>query len=144
MTGHRVIGVVLLALVLAQLFHAQSDFTAIDTAEKLIEEYASPTVIGLGIFVVVGLATGVMAFFRFGGWWIGVLVTVGLYVWAVWYPDFLHLALKYGAWNVISGIFEQARSAGTVASVVLHKVLYPLGFFAVAAATLWELRRGRD
>lgn len=144
MRGHRVIGVVLLALVLAQLSHAQSDFRAIDSAGALIEEYASPTVIGLGIFIVAGSAAGVMAFFGLGGWRIAVLVSAALYVWAVWYPDFLRLVFKYGAWNVISGIFEQARSAGTLASVVLHKVLYPLGFFAVAVATLWDFRSGRD
>ena len=131
------------ALVLAQLVHAQSDFAAIDTPEELLEEYASPTVMALGIFIVAGLVAGVMAFFRLGGWRIGVLVTVGLYVWAVWYPDFLRLVFKYGAWTVISGIFDQARSAGTMGVVLLHKVLYPLGFFIVAGLTLWDFRSGR-
>lgn len=142
MPRNRIIGVVLCALMLAQLFHAQSDFAKIDTAEKLLEEYASPTVIGVGLFIVAGLVASAMAFFRLGGWRIGVLVTVGLYVWAVWYPDFLRLVFKYGAWTVVSGIAEQAWAAGTMGVVLLHKVLYPLGFFAVAIAALWDFKSG--
>ena len=142
MLRHRIIGIVLFALVLAQLLHAQSVFAEIDTAKKLLEEYASPTVAGLGIFIVAGLVAGVMAFFRLGGWRIAILVAVGLYVWAVWYPDFLRLVVKYGAWTVVSGIFEQARSAGTMGTVLLHKVLYPLAFLGVATGTLLDFRSG--
>lgn len=127
---------------LGQLLHVQSEFTEIDTPEKLIEEYASPTVVGIGIFIVAGFVASVLAFFRLGGWRIGVLVAVGLYVWAVWYPDFLRLVLKYGAWTVVSGLFEQARAAGTMGVVLLHKVLYPLGFLAVGMAAAWDLRSG--
>lgn len=138
----RIIGVVLFALTLAQLFHVQSLFVEIDTAKKLLEEYADPTVIGLGVFIVSGLVGGVMAFFRVRGWRIGVLVAVGLYVWAVWYPDFLRLVFKYGVWAVVSGIFDQARAAGTLGMVLLHKVLYPLGFLALLAVTLWDFKSG--
>ena len=136
------IGIVLCVLVLAQLLHAQSDFAEIDTAKKLLEEYASPTVAGLAVFIIGGLVAGVMAFFRLRGWRIAVLVAVGLYVWAVWYPDFLRLVVKYCAWTVVSGIFEQARSAGTMGTVLLHKVLYPLAFLGVATATLLDFRAG--
>jgi hypothetical protein len=144
MSRQRIIGVVLFALTLAQLFHAQSQFVEIDTAKKLLEEYADPTVIGIGMFILTGFVAGVMAFFRIGGWRIGVLVAVALYVWAVWYPEFLRLVFKYGLWAVLSGIFDQARLAGTLGSVVLHKVLYPLGFLALFVATLWDLRSGGD
>lgn len=141
---HRIIGVVLCALTLAQLFHVQSQFVEIDTAEKLLEEYADPTVIGIGLFIVAGLVASLMAFFRIGGWRIGVLVAVGLYVWTIWYPDFLRLVFKYGLWTVISGIYDQARAAGTAGVVLLHKVLYPLGFLALVVATLWDRGSGGD
>lgn len=142
MYRHRIIGIALCVLVLAQFFHAQAEFARIDTAEKLIEEYASPSVVGIGIFIVAGFVAGVMAYFRLGGWRVAVLVTVGLYVWAVWYPDFLRLVFKYGAWTVISGIFDQARAAGTLGVVLLHKVLYPLGFLGLAVATLLDFGTG--
>jgi len=142
MSRQRIIGVVLFALTLVQLFRVQSQFVEIDTARRLLEEYADPTVIGLGVFIVSGFVGGVMAFFRIRGWRIGVLVTVGLYVWAVWYPDFLRLVFKYGAWAVVSGVFDQARAAGTLGMVLLHKVLYPLGFLALLAATLWDFKSG--
>jgi len=142
MSRRRVIGVVLFALTLAQVFHVQSQFVEIDTAKKLLEEFAHPSVIGLGVFIVSGFVGGVMAFFRVRGWRIGVLVAVGLYVWAVWYPDFLRLVFKYGAWTMVSGIFEQARAAGTLGVVLLHKVLYPLGFLALLAVTLWDFKSG--
>ena len=144
MSRRRIIGVVLFVLTLAQLFHAQSHFVAIDSAKKLLDEFADPSVIGLGVFIVSGLVAGVMAFFRIGGWRIGVLVAVGLYVWAVWYPDFLRLVFKYGLWTVVSGIVDQARAGGTLGAVLLHKVLYPLGFLGLLAATLWDLKSGGD
>jgi len=142
MSRQRIIGVVLFALTLAQLLHVKSQFVEIDTAKKLLEEFADPTIIGLGVFIVSGLVAGLMAFFRIRGWRIGVLVAVGLYVWAVWYPDFLRLVFKYDAWTVVSGIFEQARAAGTLGMVLLHKVLYPLGFLVLLVATLWDFKSG--
>jgi hypothetical protein len=140
MSRHKIVGTVLGALMVAQLVSVQAKFAGIDTAEKLLEEFASPTVIGVGVFIVAGFAASVMAFFRIGGWRIAVLVAVGLYAWSVWYPDFLLLVLKYGAWTVVTGIYDQARAAGTMGFVLLHKVLYPLGFFGLLAATLWDFK----
>jgi hypothetical protein len=139
---HKAIAIALCALTAAQLFHAQSAFTEIDTAEKLLEEYAQPTVVGVGIFVVSGFIVSVMAFFRTTGWRAGVMVVVGLYVWSIWYPDFLHLLFKYGASNAITGVFDHARAAGTLGVALLHNVLYPLGFLIVLLAALWDFKAG--
>jgi hypothetical protein len=118
----------------------------IDTAEKLIGEYEHPTVVGVGLFFVCGLIVSFMAFFRFSGWRVAVMVAVGLYVWSIWYPDFLRLVFKYGASAVIVGMYDNARAAGTLGSVLLHNVLYPLGFSGVLLAVLWDFKatRGRD
>lgn len=144
MSRQRIIGIVLFALTLAQLLHVQSEFVEIDTAKKLLDEFADPSVIGSGAFIVTGFVAAVMAFFRIGGWRIGVLVAVGLYVWAVWYPEFLRLVFKYGPWSVVSGIFDQARAGGTLGAVLLHKILYPLGFLGLLVATLWDFKFGGD
>lgn len=140
---HRLIALVLCALTLAQFVHVRSEFADIDTAEKLIEQYEQPTLAGVGLFIVCGLATSLMAFFRASGWRLGVVITVGLYVWAIWYPDFLHLVFKYGAPRVIVGIFEHAKEAGTLGSVLIHKALYPLGFAGVLLVVLWDFRSTR-
>lgn len=136
------IAMVLGALTTAQLVHLQSDFAAIDTAEKLIEEYEHPTVVGIGLFLACGFIASAMAFFRASGWRLAVIVAVGLYVWSVWYPDFLHLVIKYGASTVLSGVFEQARAAGTLGKVLLHHILYPLCFTSVLLATIWDFKAG--
>ena len=135
---HRIIAVVLCVLTLAQLVHMQPEFAKIDTAEKLLREYASPTVVGVGLLIVSGLVVSLMAFFRSSGWRIGVIVVVALYVWAVWYPEFLHLVLKYGASSVIVGIFDHARATGTLGVALLHNILYPLSFFGVLLAAQWN------
>ncbi|NIS07153.1 MAG: hypothetical protein GWN21_18255 [Gammaproteobacteria bacterium] len=137
---NRSIALVLCGLMIAQTFYLQSDFAQIDTAEKLIEQYERPTLLGAGLFIVCGFAVSLMAFFRAAGWRIGVIAAVGLYVWTIWYPDFLRLVLKYGAANVISGLYDQAVSAGTLGSVLTHYLLYPLGFAGVLVATLWDLK----
>ena len=67
-------------------------------------------------------------------------MAIGLYVWAIWHPDFLRLVFKYGASTVIVGIYDQARAAGTLGTVLLHNVLYPLGFAGVLLATLWDFK----
>lgn len=139
---YKTIALVLCVLTIAQLVHTQSDFAAIDTAEKLIEEYEQPTLLGIGLFIVCGLVASLMAFFRASGWRLGVIVAVGLYVWAIWYPDFLRLVFKYGASTVIAGMYDQARAAGTLGTVLLHNVLYPLGFAAVLLAVLWDFKAG--
>jgi len=137
---YRLLGVVLFALTVAQFVSAQSDFMEINTAEKLIEEYEHPTVIGVGLLVVCGFVVSLMTFFRSRGWRVGVIIVVVLYVWSVWYPDFLHLVFKYGASTVIAGIYDNARAAGTLGLVLLHKLLYPLGYFIVLLAALWDLK----
>jgi hypothetical protein len=146
MSPHKSIALVVCALVAAQVFHLRSDFAEIDTAEKLIEQYERPTLAGVGLFIVCGLAASVMAFFRANGWRLAIIVVVGLYAWAIWYPDFLHLVFKYGASTVIAGIYDQARAAGTLGSVLLHNVVYPLGFSCVLLWVLWDLggRGGSD
>lgn len=140
--NHRVIGIVLAVLVLAQLLAVRSQIADIDTAQKLLDEFARPSVLGIGIFIVAGLAASLMAFFRLTGWRIGVLVAVGLYVWAIWYPEFLRLVVKYGLWTTVSGIFDQARAGGTLVTALLDKVLYPIGFLGVGLATLWDFKGG--
>lgn len=137
---HKSIALVLCALTMAQFVHVQSDFTDIDTAKKLLEEYEQPTLFGVGMFIVCGLAMSLMAYIRASGWRLGVIVAVALYVWAIWYPDFLRLVFKYGASNVIVGIYDHARGAGTLGSVLLHNVLYPLGFSGVLLAVLWDFK----
>ncbi len=137
---HKTIGIVLCVLTLAQLVHMHPDFANIDTAEKLLKEYESPTLFSAGLLIVSGFVVSLMAFFRLGGWRIGVIVVVGLYVWAVWYPDFLRLVFKYGASTVIAGIYDHARAAGTLGIVLLHNVLYPLGFLGVLLAVLLDFR----
>jgi hypothetical protein len=139
---HKGIAIVVCALTAAQLVHVQADFASIDTAEKLIEEYEQPTMVGIGLFLVCGFIASVMAFFRTSGWRFGVIVAVGLYVWSVWYPDFLHLVFKYGPSAVISGVYDKARAAGTLGQVLLHHVLYPLGFTGVLLITLWDFKTG--
>ena len=142
---HRLVGIVLCALTVAQFVHVQSDFAEIDTAEKLIEEYEQPTVVGVGLFVVSGLISSVMAFSRTSGWRIAVIVAVVLYIWTIWYPDFLRIVIKYGAWTVIVGIFDHARTAGTLGMLLLHKVLYPLAFLGVLLAVALDFKTsGRD
>ena len=140
--SHRSIGIILAILTLAQLVAVRSLFAEIDTAQKLLDEFARPSVIGIGAFIVVGLVASALAFFRLTGWRVAVLVTVGLYVWAIWYPDFLHLVVKYGLWATVSGILDQARAGGTLVAVLLHKVLYPLGFLAMGLASLWDFKGG--
>jgi hypothetical protein len=137
---HKVVGVVLCVLTLAQVVHMYPDFASIDTAEKLLREYESPTLIGAGLLIVSGFVVSLMAFFRSGGWRIGVIVVVGLYVWAVWYPDFLGLVFKYGASTAIAGIYDHARAAGTMGIAFLHNILYPLGFSGILLAVLWDSR----
>ncbi len=137
---HKIVGIVLCVLTLMQFVHMQPEFAKIDTAEKLLEEYDSPTVVGVGLLIVSGLVVSLMAYFRSGGWRIGVIVVVGLYVWAIWYPDFLRLVLKYGASTVIAGIFDHARTTGTLGVALLNNVLYPLGFFGVLLAVLWDVK----
>ena len=139
-SGHKIVGIVLCVLTLAQLVHMFPAFASIDTAEKLLREYESPTLVGAGLLIVSGFAVSLMAFFRTGGWRIGVIVVVGLYVWAVWYPDFLRLIFKYGASSAIAGIYDHARAAGTLGVVLLHNVLYPLGFSGILLAVLWDYR----
>jgi len=92
------------------------------------------------LLVVSGFVVSLMTFFRASGWRVGVIIVVGLYVWSVWYPDFLRLVFKYGASTVVAGIYDSARMAGTLGVVLLHKVLYPLGFFAVLLAALWDFK----
>ena len=137
---HKLVGTVLCVLTIAQFIHVQSEFAEIDTAAKLIEEYERPTVLGVGLFVISGFAASLMAFFRSNGWRVGVIVVVGLYVWSIWYPDFLRLVFKYGATTTIAGIYDHARAAGTLGMVLLHKVLYPLAFFLVLLTVLWDLK----
>jgi hypothetical protein len=137
---HKIVGIVLCVLTLAQVVHLSPDFASIDTAEKLLREYESPTLAGAGLLIVSGFVVSFMAFFRSGGWRIGVIVVVGLYFWAIWYPDFLRLVLKYGASSAIAGIYRQARAAGTLGMVLLHNVLYPLGFSGILLAVLWDSR----
>jgi hypothetical protein len=137
---HKVVGLVLCVLTLAQVVHMYPDFVSIDTAEKLLREYESPTLAGAGLLIVSGFVVSLMAFFRSGGWRIGVIVVVGLYVWAVWYPDFLGLVLKYGASTAIAGIYDHARAAGTMGIAFLHNILYPLGFSGILLAVLWDSR----
>ena len=139
-SGHKLVGIVLCVLTLAQLVHMSPAFASIDTAEKLLREYESPTLVGAGLLIVSGFVVSLMAFFRTGGWRIGVIVVVGLYVWAVWYPDFLRLIFKYGASSAIAGIYDHARAAGTLGIVLLHNVLYPLGFSGILLAVLWDYR----
>ncbi len=119
-------------------------FASIDTAEKLLKEYESPTLIGAGLLIVAGFVVSLMAFLRSGGWRIGVFVVVGLYVWVIWYPDFLRLVFKYGASTTIAGIYEHARVAGTVGIVLLHSILYPLGFSGILLVALWGSRSTRN
>ena len=140
---YKAIAVVLCALTIAQFIHVLSDFTDIDTAEKLIGEYEHPTVVGVGLFVVFGLIASFMAFFQSSGWRVAVILAVGLYVWSIWYPDFLRLVFKYGASTVIVGIYDQARATGALGSVFLHNVLYPLGFSGVLLAVLWDFKAAR-
>jgi hypothetical protein len=132
--------------VVVQIIHLQSDFAEIDTAEKLIEEYERPTLVGVGLFIFGGLVASLMAFFRASGWRLGVMLSVALYVWAIWYPDFLRLVFKYGVSTVVAGIYDQARAAGTLGLVLLHNVVYPLGFLLVMLWVLWDLKGhgGRD
>ena len=137
---HKIVGVVLCALTLAQVVHMSPEFASIDTAQKLLKEYESPTLIGAGLLIVSGFVVSLMAFFRSGGWRIGVIVVVGLYVWAVWYPDFLRLVFNYGASTAIAGIYDHARAAGTLGIVLLHNVLYPLGFSGILLAVSWDYR----
>lgn len=137
---HKLVGVVLCVLTLAQVVHMYPGFASIDTAEKLLREYESPTVVGAGLLIVSGFAVSLMAFFRSGGWRIGVFVVVGLYVWAIWYPDFLRLVFKYGASTTIAGIYDHARAAGTMGTALLHNILYPLGFSGILLAALWDSR----
>ena len=137
---HKSVGVVLCALTLAQAAHMSPDFASIDTAEKLLREYESPTLVGAGLLIVSGFVVSLMAFLRSGGWRIGVIVVVGLYVWAVWYPDFLRLIFKYGASTTIAGIYDHARAAGTMGIALLHNILYPSGFSGILLAVLWDFR----
>ena len=137
---HKIVGIVLCVLTLAQVVHLYPDFASIDTAEKLLREYESSTLVGAGLLVVSGFVVSLMAFFRSGGWRIGVIGVVGLYVWAIWYPDFLRLVFKYGASAAIAGIYQQARAAGTLGTVLLHNVLYPLGFSGILLVVLWDPR----
>ena len=137
---YRLLGVVLFALTVAQFVSVQSDFMEINTAEKLIEEYEHPTVIGVGLLVVCGFVVSLMTFFRSRGWRVGVIIVVALYVWSVWYPDFLRLVFKYGASTVIAGIYDNARAAGTLGVVLLHNLLYPLGYFTLLLAAPWDLK----
>ena len=139
-SGHKIVGIVLFVLTLAQLVHMYPDFASIDTAQKLLREYENPTLVGAGLLIVSGFVVSLMAFFRSGGWRIGVIVVVGLYVWAVWYPDFLRLVFKYGASTTIAGIYDHARAAGTLGVVLLHNVLYPFGFSGILLAVLWDYR----
>ena len=139
-SGHKIVGIVLCVLTLDKLVLMSPAFASIDTAEKLLREYESPTLVGAGLLIVSGFAVSLMAFFRTGGWRIGVIVVVGLYVWAVWYPDFLRLIFKYGASSAIAGIYDHARAAGTLGVVLLHNVLYPLGFSGILLAVLWDYR----
>ena len=139
-TRHRAIALVLCVLTIAQFIHVQSDFADIDTAEKLIEEYEQLTLIGVALFLVCGLAASLMAYIRASGWRLGALVAVALYVWAVWYPDFLRLVFKYGLSTVVVGIYENALASGTLGSVLLHSVLYPLGFTCVLLAVIWDFK----
>ena len=84
-----------------------------------------------------------MALFRLKGWRVAVLVAVCLYVWAVWYPDFLRLVFKYGLWTTVSGVFDQCACRGhadwpsrsTRSSI-------PSDFAVVGIATLWDLKMG--
>jgi len=65
---HKVVGIVLCVLNLAQVVHMYPDFASIDTAEKLLREYESPTLIGVGLLIVSEFVVSLMAFFRSGGW----------------------------------------------------------------------------
>ena len=135
---HKTVGIMLCVLTLAQVVHTYPDFVSVDTAEKLLKEYEGPTLVGAGLLIVSGFVVSLMAFFRSGGWRIGVIVVVGLYVWVVWYPDFLRLVFKYGVSSAIAGIYDHARAAGTLGIALLHNVLYPLGFSSVLLAVLWD------
>lgn len=141
---HKLVGVVLCALTLAQVVHLHSGFASIDTAEKLLREYENPTLVGAGLLIVAGFVVSLMALFRSGGWRIGVFLVVGLYVWVIWYPDFLRLVFKYGASTTIAGIYQQARAAGTGGIALLHNILYPLGFSGILLAALWDFRSARN
>lgn len=135
---HKTVGIMLCVLTLAQVVYTYPDFVSVDTAEKLLKEYEGPTLVGAGLLIVSEFVVSLMAFFRSGGWRIGVIVVVGLYVWVVWYPDFLRLAFKYGVSSAIAGIYDHARAAGTLGIALLHNVLYPLGFSSVLLAVLWD------
>jgi hypothetical protein len=65
---HKLVGVVLCALTLAQVVHLHPGFASIDTAEKLLREYENPTLVGAGLLIVAGFVVSLMAFFRSGGW----------------------------------------------------------------------------
>ena len=136
----KVIGIVLTVLMIAQFVHLQSYFAEIETAENLVEEFDQPTVIDIGLFLVGGAIAALMTMFGLKGWRIGVITGFGLYVWAVWYPDFLHLVFKYGAWTVITGVLDNARTTGTLGQVLLHHVMYPIAFSGVLLATLWDFK----
>ena len=64
---HKIVGVMLCALTLAQVIHMSPEFASIDTAQKLLKEYESPTLIGAGLLIVSGFVVSLMAFFRSGG-----------------------------------------------------------------------------
>ena len=131
LSRHALIGLALCLLSLGQFASIWPAFAAVDSAEDLIAEYRQPSVMHVGALAVVGMVAAVLAFFRATTWRYAAIGAVALYVWLVWYPEFLDLIVKYGTVTVVSGIIDHARVAGTVGVALLHNVIYPLGYLAI-------------